>query len=111
MAARLKELNPGFDGVLVPTIENGVVRGLEFNTDDVTDISPVRVLTRLRSLKCSGRRPQQSAHDLSPLSGLPLTSLGDRQGQLSDLSPLKGMPLTSFACYATQVDDLSPLRE
>ena len=50
VAARLKELNPNFDTAIVPTIENGVVRELEFNTDDVTDISPVRVLSRLRSL-------------------------------------------------------------
>ena len=40
VAARLKELNPGFDGFFVPTIENGVVRELGFKTDDVTDISP-----------------------------------------------------------------------
>ena len=30
--------------IVVPTIENGVVRELKFNTDDVTDISPVRAL-------------------------------------------------------------------
>ena len=77
VAARLKELNPGFDGAVVPTIENGVVRELEFNTDDVTDISPVRVLTRLRSLKCSG--------------------FGDRNSPLTDLSPLSGLPLRTWS--------------
>ena len=50
VAARLKELNLRFDGAVVPTIENGVVRELEFNTDDVTDLRPVRVLSRLRAL-------------------------------------------------------------
>ncbi len=111
VGARLKELNPGFDGVVVPTIENGVVRGLEFNTDDVTDISPVSVLTRLRSLKCSGTADLQSPLvNLSPLSGLPLTSLEVAKGQLRDLAPLKGMPLTSFITYASRVDDLSPLK-
>ncbi len=110
VGARLKALNPGFDGALVPTLENGVVRGLEINTDDVTDISPVSVLTRLRSLKCSGKGDHSPLVNLSPLSGLPLTSLMVGMGQLSDLSPLKGMPLTSFTTYAPLVDDLSPLR-
>ncbi len=111
VAARLKELNPGFDGTVVPNMENYVVRGLEFNTDDVSDISPVRVLTKLRSLNCSGRGDYQSPLiDLSPLSELPLTSLTVGKGQLVGLSPLKGMPLTSFATYGTHVDDLSPLK-
>jgi Leucine-rich repeat (LRR) protein len=109
VGARLKELNPGFDGALVPTIENGVVRGLEFNTDDVMDISPVSVLTRLRSLTCLDRGGHSPLVDLSPLSGLPLTTLVLGSEQLSDLSPLKGMPLTSFVCFAKLVDDLSPL--
>ena len=42
VAAKLKERNPGFDGKVKPTIEDGVVTDLEFLTDNVTDISPVR---------------------------------------------------------------------
>ena len=109
--ARLKELNPGFDSPLVPIIENGVVRELEFNTDDVTDISPLRALTRLRALKCSGFGDRNSPlTDLSPLSGLPLRTLVLAKGELFDLSPLRGMPLTEFKCYGTRVNDLSPLQ-
>jgi eukaryotic-like serine/threonine-protein kinase len=111
VGARLKELNPGFDGAVVPTIENGVVRELAFNTDDVTDISPVRGLTRLRALKCSGFGDRNSPlTDLSPLSGLPLRTLVLAKGELFDLSPLRGMPLTEFSCYGTRVNDLSPLK-
>jgi serine/threonine protein kinase/Leucine-rich repeat (LRR) protein len=110
-AARLKELNPNFDGAVVPTIENGVVRELAFNTDDVTDLSPVRALTRLRALKCSGFGDRNSPlTDLSPLSGLPLRTLVLAKGELFDLSPLRGMPLTEFSCYGTRVTDLSPLQ-
>ncbi len=110
VGARLKELNPDFDGAIVPTIEYDVLRGLQFNADDVSDISPVRALTKLRSLNCSGKGDRISPLiDLSPLSGLPLTSLTVGKGQLVDLSPLKGMPLIRFATYATLVDDLSPL--
>jgi serine/threonine protein kinase/Leucine-rich repeat (LRR) protein len=110
VAARLKELNPHFDGTVVPTIENGVVRELAFHTDDVTDLSPVRGLTRLRALKCSGFGDRNSPlTDLSPLSGLPLRTLILAKGELFDLSPLRGMPLTEFSCYGTRVTDLSPL--
>jgi len=110
VSARLKELNPNFDGAVVPTIENGVVRELAFNTDDVTDLSPVRALGRLRALKCSGFGDRNSPlTDLSPLSGLPLRTLVLAKGELFDLSPLRGMPLTEFSCYGTRVTDLSPL--
>jgi hypothetical protein len=99
VAARLKELNPGFDSAVVPTIENGVVRELALNTDDVTDISPVRGLTRLRALKCFGFGDRNSPlTDLSPLGGLPLRTLVLAKGELFDLSPLRGTPLTEFSC-------------
>ena len=49
VAAKLKELNPGFDGKVTHKIEDGVVTELEFLTDNVTDISPVRALTGLQS--------------------------------------------------------------
>ena len=108
VSARLKELNPKFDGVVGPIIENGAVRELELNWDDITDISPLRVLTRLRSLKCSGK--QSLLTDLSPLIGLPLTTLVFGRGQLDDLTPLRGMPLTSLMIYETRVYDLAPLK-
>jgi Protein kinase domain len=111
VAARLKELNPKFDGNLVPTIEDGVVREIAFNTDDVTDISPLRGLVRLRSLRCFGFADRSSPlTDLSPLSGLPLRTLVVAKGELFDLSPLSGMSLTEFSCYGTRVTDLSPLK-
>jgi serine/threonine protein kinase/Leucine-rich repeat (LRR) protein len=110
-AARMKELNPNFDSPVVPTVENGVVRELAFNTDDVTDLSPVRAFIRLRALRCSGFGDRNSPlTDLSPLSGLPLRTLVLAKGELFDLSPLTGMPLTEFKCYGTRVNDLSPLQ-
>jgi serine/threonine protein kinase/Leucine-rich repeat (LRR) protein len=110
-SARLKELNPNFDSPVVPTIENGVVRELAFNTDDVTDLSPLRAFTRLRALRCSGFGDRNSPlTDLSPLSGLPLRTLVLAKSELFDLSPLAGMPLTEFKCFGTRVNDLSPLQ-
>jgi hypothetical protein len=56
VAARLKELNPGFDGRIEPAIENGAVTGLAFDTEHVRDISPVRACTKLKSIDCCGGR-------------------------------------------------------
>ena len=46
VAAKLKELNPGFDGKVTPDIEDGVVTELS-SLDEVTDISPLRALKKL----------------------------------------------------------------
>ncbi len=82
VAKKLQELNPGFDGKVTPKIEGGVVTEVEFVTDNVTDISPVRALAGLKKLTCHG-------------SGL-------GKGILVDLLPLKGMPLTQLDCGWTQ---------
>jgi hypothetical protein len=92
VAAELKARNPGFDGKVTPTVENGVVVGLEFVTDEVTDIAPVRALVGLRTLKCGG-------------------TWGKGKGRLADLSPLKDMKLTELNFAGTQVSDLSPLKD
>lgn len=44
VSKKLVELNQGFDGKVTPTIENGVVTGLQFLTENVPHISPVRAL-------------------------------------------------------------------
>src|SRR5262249_52574550 len=131
VARRLKELNPRFDGPVEPTLRDGVVIGLVFNTSNVSDLSPVRALTRLESLDCSGPSLRQGTvaalpplrglplkrllfldnhmSDLSPLRGLPLRTLNfQRNAAINDLSPLEGMPLEHLQCAFTNVADLSP---
>jgi formylglycine-generating enzyme required for sulfatase activity/serine/threonine protein kinase len=110
--ARLKELNPDFDDAVTPTIDaNGVVTSLQFVTDHVTDISPVRALTALRVLRCSSTdRGKGQLADLSPLKGMKLTVLDCHYARVSDLSPLKNMKLTSLECGGWLVSDLSPLK-
>ncbi len=49
VAARMKELNPGFDGNVTHVVEGGVVKELEFKKL-VMDISPVRALPFLEPL-------------------------------------------------------------
>jgi hypothetical protein len=108
---RLKQLNPAFDGVVTPTIENSVVTELRFVTDDVTDISPVRALRNLDVLECRGT-PDRGGKlaDLSSLRGLSLSVLHVEDNPISDLSPLRGIPLRDLGLFRTQVEDLKPLR-
>ncbi len=112
--ARLKELNPGFDGRVQPTVESGVVTGLAFQTEHVSDLSPVRACTKLRSIDCCGVNSDYSKQglliDLSPLRGLPLTNVRIITSPVFDLSPLKGMALTQLNVERTQVSDLTPLK-
>jgi tRNA A-37 threonylcarbamoyl transferase component Bud32 len=107
---RLKELNPAFDGTVMPTVENGVVTGLTVATDDVDDISPVRALRGLESLVCTGTFPKRGKlSDLTPLRGLLLKVLSCNSNKVADLSPLRGMPLTVLNAAETRVSNLSPL--
>jgi hypothetical protein len=108
---RLKELNPGFDGKVTPTIQGPVVTGLAFNTDAVADLSPLRALKWLEALFCVGTENNHGKlADLAPLRGLPLKTLDCGDNPVSDLSPLVGLPLEVLACYRTQVKDLTPLQ-
>jgi tRNA A-37 threonylcarbamoyl transferase component Bud32 len=112
VAGRLKELNPGFDGKVDPTVVNDRVTALRFRCVAVKDLSPLRALPHLEEVGCYGtiESPGQVT-DLSPLRGLPLKRLNcaDNRG-LSDLSPLAGMSLEVLECYRTRVEDLAPLK-
>ena len=97
IVTKLQELNKGFDGNVTHKVEYGVVTELQFVTDDVTDISPVRALKGLKFLTCSGSNwGTGKLADLSPLNGMSLTQLQFEHTQVADLSPLTGMPLTSI---------------
>ena len=53
-------------------------------------------------LNCiGGREGKGKWSDLSPLQGLPLTTLNCGNTQVSDLSPLTGMHLTFLGCGNT----------
>ncbi len=110
VSKKLVELNPGFDGKLRPQIEDDMVTELAFYTNDVTDISPVRALRKLTLLGCNSATDKGRLSDLSPLEGMPLTSLHFAGTKVSDLSPLRGMKLTFLEFSRTQVSDLSPLK-
>lgn len=118
VSQKLIELNPGFDGKMggeasgryTPKIENGIVTELQVFTKEVADISPVRALSGLKYLMCSGN-DGGILTDLSPLQGMQLTRffLG-YNGKLTDISFLKDMPLANLDLAVTGVTDLTPLK-
>jgi hypothetical protein len=118
VAAKLKELNPRFDGRMLglvgigpPVIEGGVVTGLRFCSDNVADIAPVRALKGLKALAVDATNVGKSNLDLYPLAGTKLTLLQCIHADVADLSPLKGLPLTFLNCRLTKVTDFSPLKD
>ena len=91
--------------------KDGVVTELQFLTDKVTDISPVRALIQLKSLYCPGVEGKERAvRDLSSLAGMRLENLNIDITSVSDLSPLKDMKLKALSMVAAPVADLTPLR-
>jgi formylglycine-generating enzyme required for sulfatase activity len=111
VAARLKDLNPGFDGHVTRDIKDGVVTHFAFLTDHVTDITPLKALTGLTDLSCAGSGWNKGQlTDLEPLRGMRLTRLNLFATHVADLSPLFGMKLTSLDCSGTAVTTLEPLR-
>lgn len=110
VAERLKRLNPEFDGQLTPSIQNGVVTGLELETAAVSSIAPVCALTGLKTLICTGQNGAGRLTDLSPLKSLKLEHFDCTGNPVNDLSVLARMPLKRLVCRVTQVHDLSPLK-
>jgi hypothetical protein len=107
----LMRRNPAFDGVVEPTFEKDAVIGLKFSTLHVTDISPVRALTGLRTLESENfTRGKGVLADLSPLKGMALERLNYAGTRVSDISPLKGMRLKVLLAMNTDVSDLTPLQ-
>ena len=112
------ELNPGFDGKLtnfdgtrMPKIENGVAIEMGFVSDNVTDISPLRVFAGLKTLACPARgKGKGKLLELSPLRGMRLTEFKCQRTAVSDLSSLKEMPLTKLDCTDTAISNISSLQ-
>ena len=107
----MRRANPGFDGAMTPTFERGVLVGLDFKTDYVTDINPLRELKHLRGLRMIGNfSPDKGISDLTALRGLPLTALYIYNNvRLTDLAPLKGMLLQELHIDGCPIADFSPL--
>ncbi len=114
VAAKLKELNPDFDGVVRhPFLDPPIpVWSIGFSTDEVTNISPVRALPALIFLHCNGSAPGKGKlTDLSPLRGMKLVHLDITNNPVRDVSPLRDLPLETLRFDDRPDQDLTPLRE
>jgi hypothetical protein len=83
---------------------------VEFNGNDIIDISPLSGLTNLATLYLSSNQ----ISDISPLSGLTsltsLTRLSLDNNQIIDISPLSGLTnLTELNLGYNQIIDINPL--
>ena len=108
---KLKELNPGYDGYVRWTTKPGYVYTVDIVSDEIRDLSPVRVFSRLASLGILGTAPGKGkVKDLRPLRGLPLTFLMLANQQVSDLEPARGMPVNVLIITNNPVEDLSPVQ-
>ncbi|MEW6357347.1 MAG: SUMF1/EgtB/PvdO family nonheme iron enzyme [Planctomycetota bacterium] len=134
VVAKLRELNPGLGVKVMHKIEKNEVVKLHFTATDVTDISPLRALPKLKWLYCGVldedrskrskladltplkgmqlvefRCPGTDVADLSPVHGMPITFMGFNHTRVTDLSVLRGMPLENLHFRGTEISDLSPL--
>ncbi len=104
--------NPGFDGPITPTIENGELPVLKCNHTQVADLTPLRgmKLAGLTKLDLSGTKVGDAGlvhfKDCSDLT----TLLVDHT-KVTDLSLLKGMPLKELSCDFRPERDAKILRD
>ncbi|MBI5395746.1 MAG: SUMF1/EgtB/PvdO family nonheme iron enzyme [Verrucomicrobia bacterium] len=126
VVAKLKELNPGFDGKETHKVESigqtllsgqsatkqgpATLLSPRSSGDGATGVSPLPAITELAFSTVA----VTNIVPLKVLTGLKkLTLLPWQQGAkspLSDLTPLTGLPLTFLACGNSQVADLTPLK-
>ncbi len=116
VVAKLKELNPGYDGKESHQLEAGRVTALTLPAISIRDLTPIRALPALKALACreasvkvSGKQPKGILTDLAPLKGLALEQLDCGQTEVADLAPLAGLPLKQLLLDGTKVRDLTPL--
>jgi WD40 repeat protein/serine/threonine protein kinase len=111
---RLCELNPGFDGVVRPTIDHGVVTGVWVWNEFLVDVTPLAALPGLKRFEAvgpyNGGFGKNKLSDLSPLKGLPLERIDVGAAPVADLKFVRGMPLKYVHLFCTRVADLEPLR-
>jgi dipeptidyl aminopeptidase/acylaminoacyl peptidase len=110
--ARLEELNPGLLGPVEPRKANGPIVSVTLPPSPaLVDLSPLRALTGLEHLTCSGNDDplRLPLSDLTPLAGLKLRELRCDWTEVADLTPLRGMPLVTLSLEGTRVSDLRPL--
>ena len=93
-------------------IDGNQLLRLEFVTDQVEDIAPVRAFPNLQELSMTGKVGKKGKlTDLEPLRGMALVHLNISNNKVENLDAVRKMPLTTLYINNTLVRDLSPLRD
>jgi hypothetical protein len=108
---RLHRLNPTFNkSSATYEIKDNRIVSLQFETHQVTDISPLRALGELEKLILEGGGPGGKLTEVRALKGLRLKSLHLNHNPIRDLEPLREMPLEYLTIWQWAGTDLSPLK-
>jgi hypothetical protein len=78
---------------------------VEITGAGITDLSPLAGMP-LTTLYCAHNR----ITNLEPLRGMPLKTLNLTGNPIADLEPLHGMPLVTLLCVDCSIENLEPLR-
>ena len=109
----LKQLNPGFSGVVAPRLDiaAGTVSAIELDAPGLLDLRPLAALSGLRALAIIGGTQVRPAglYDLAPLKDLPLTAFRAPFTMVDDLAPLAGKELVEVDLGGTPARDLRPI--
>ncbi len=112
--AKMREVNPAFDGRKNYAVEDDVIIEMTLSTAGVTNLWPLCALTRLRTIRVTGDpagKKRGDLADLSPLAELlELEQVDCSWNPVQDLRPLSKLPLTVLNCSNTRVETLAPLR-
>jgi hypothetical protein len=106
----LQRRNPAYDGWEHHATNGHYVTELALPANQITDITPVRALPRLKRFACNGQQNTRGKlTDLSPLKGMQLEILHLVCSSVSDLTPVAGMPLEELLISWSDVVSLEPL--
>jgi serine/threonine protein kinase len=111
--AKMRELNPGFDGKEKYTVEDDFITELSFSSAGVKNLWPLCALQHLRALRCPGdaaHKRRSELSDLSPLAELPLEEVDCSWTNVEDLGSLSKLKLKSLNCSNTRVRNLAALK-
>jgi hypothetical protein len=115
VAEELKRRNPKFDlAQITAKIERDRLTYVHVITEEVTDVTPVRVFDKLERLNLAAQYgvSESKLADLRPLTGLPLRDLNLMCAPLvTNLEPLRGMPLETLNVSHSGVVDFAPLKD
>lgn len=109
---QIRAANPQFDGDFIARLgDDGKTLELQFASDDVSNLSPLRRLSGPLSLRIAARNPGGKLADIAPLAGLDLLELDVRNCRVDDFTPLQQTPVQRLWADIHPPRDAAALRK